>query len=154
MNTINQAFGAVGNAVGSYMPLVEIASGLIKAIVEVYRVTEYNKKICRALAERVGITVAPLELKYAKAIVVKEKFEKLTEDYDTAMKDLNFTLVIANEERRKNDEIALSEDLAEFEKYLSAIDSKADNIYEEGNLIIDVVNFLILWRKELLRDKK
>ncbi|CAB4441873.1 unnamed protein product [Rhizophagus irregularis] len=177
MNTINQAFGAVGNAVGSYMPLVEIASGLIKAIVEVYRAAEYNKKICRALAERVGITVAPLELlkirhenelrdevfysafykfiyvlenikeyinevskihgfrKYAKAIVVKEKFEKLTEDYDTAMKDLNFTLVIANEERRKNDEIALSEDLAEFEKYLSAIDSKADNIYEEVKYI-------------------
>ncbi|CAG8740110.1 22393_t:CDS:2, partial [Rhizophagus irregularis] len=177
MNTINQAFGAVGNAVGSYMPLVEIASGLIKAIVEVYRAAEYNKKICRALAERVGITVAPLELlkirhenelrdevfysafykfiyvlenikeyinevskihgfrKYAKAIVVREKFEKLTEDYDTAMKDLNFTLVIANEERRKNDEIALSEDLAEFEKYLSAIDSKADNIYEEVKYI-------------------
>jgi serine/threonine protein kinase len=177
MDDAFNAISTVGDAVGSFMPLLDLASGLIKAVVEVYRTAEYNKKICRALAERVGITTAPLELlrirhenesrdeafyaafykfiyalenikeyiddiskirgfrKYAKAISVKQKFEKLTEEYDTAMKDLNFTLVIANEERRNNDQIALSEDLAEFEKYLSAIDGKVDNIYEEVKYI-------------------
>jgi serine/threonine protein kinase len=170
----------VGNALDalvSYTSLIEIASDLIKTILDVYQAAEYNKNICRALADRVGITIGPLWLlrfrlenklcdgayydafykfiytlenikvyvndiskihgfrKYSKAISVKQKFEKLTEEYDAAMKDLNFTLVIANEERRKNDLITLSEELAKFEEYLSTIDGKAENINEEVKYI-------------------
>ncbi|CAB4373870.1 unnamed protein product [Rhizophagus irregularis] len=177
MNDFIKTVGGVVSAIDPYVTLIETASGLIKLIIEICQAAEYNKKICRALAERVGITVGALELlklrqekelrdevyydafnkfiyilekiknyideisniqgfrRYAKAIFVKEKFMKLTEEYDTTMKDLNFTLVIANEERRKNDEEALSEDLAEFDKYLRTMGDQVDNIYEEVKYI-------------------
>ncbi|GBC03166.1 hypothetical protein RclHR1_00500014 [Rhizophagus clarus] len=169
--------GIIVNTISPYVSLIETASGLIKIILDICQAAEYNKNICRALAERVGLTLGSLELlklrkekelrdevfydafnkfiyvlekikkfiddiskihgfrRYAKALSVKEKFIKLTEEYDTSMKDLNFTLLVANEERRKNDAEALAEDLAEFDKYLRAIGDQVDNIYDEVKYI-------------------
>ena len=56
--------------------------------------------------------------KYTKAYFIKDKFEKLTNDYDVAMKDLHFTIAVSNEERRESDSEALEKDLAEMSKYL------------------------------------
>ncbi|RGB43082.1 kinase-like domain-containing protein [Rhizophagus diaphanus] len=78
--------------------------------------------------------------KYSKANSVKEKFIKLTEEYDNIMKDLHFTMAVDSEERRKSDEEALSEDLAEFDKYLRTMSEKVDN---------DKLNYI----KKLLADK-
>ncbi|EXX69763.1 uncharacterized protein OCT59_028463 [Rhizophagus irregularis] len=73
--------------------------------------------------------------KYAKAYKIKNKFDKLTNDYDNAMKDLNFTMAVASEEQRRIDDAALKEDLDEMSKYMSKyfeeIDSKLDTIYDE-----------------------
>src|SRR3954454_18835139 len=52
--------------------------------------------------------------KYMEAYFVKDKFQKLTKDYDVAMKDLHFTMAVANEEQRRIDAEALEEDLAEM----------------------------------------
>src|SRR6266540_5083684 len=48
-----------------------------------------------------------------KSHTVKERFESLTKDYDNVMKDLNFTLAIANDEQRRYDNECLMEDIAE-----------------------------------------
>src|SRR4051794_36256984 len=45
--------------------------------------------------------------KYAKAYNIKNKFDKLTNCYDVAMKDLHFTMEIASEEQRRIDDAAL-----------------------------------------------
>ncbi|CAG8607245.1 22306_t:CDS:1, partial [Rhizophagus irregularis] len=92
-----------------------------KFIYVLKEIKEYTKDISKIHCFR----------KYTKATFVEEKFTRLTDGYDNAMKDLNFTLVVANEERRKNDEEALSKDLAEFDKYLRAMGDKVDNIYDE-----------------------
>ncbi|CAB4417625.1 unnamed protein product [Rhizophagus irregularis] len=48
------------------------------------------------------ITNIPGFRKYTKAYSVKEKFQKLTNDYDVIMKDLQFTMTITNEDQKKN----------------------------------------------------
>ncbi|CAB4373871.1 unnamed protein product [Rhizophagus irregularis] len=171
----------VGDVMTPYNPLIQTATNLIKNIVDIYEMAEYNKKICNVLIERVELTRVSIELlqirklkrekelrnesyynafckfiyvlekikeyakdiskihvfrKYAKANSVKEKFIKLTEEYDNIMKDLHFTMAIDSEERRKSDEEALSEDLAEFDKFLRAMGlmgEKVDN---------DIVNYI------------
>ncbi|GES97466.1 kinase-like domain-containing protein [Rhizophagus clarus] len=77
--------------------------------------------------------------KYLKAIPIKEKFIELTVEYDNAMKDLHFTMVIDSEERKIYDEKALIEDLPEFDRYLNVVDKQVDNI---SNQIMYIINHL------------
>ncbi|RGB35134.1 kinase-like domain-containing protein [Rhizophagus diaphanus] len=78
--------------------------------------------------------------KYAKALTIKEKFAKLSKDYDKSMNDLHFTIAVANEEQRRIDEEALTEDLAEFDKYLKTIDRKVDDLHDEIKYIKNHIN--------------
>ncbi|CAB4495457.1 unnamed protein product [Rhizophagus irregularis] len=54
--------------------------------------------------------------KYSKAISISERFMVLTKNYESAMKDLQFALIVANEERRK-------EDIYEGDRFLAEIHS-------------------------------
>ncbi|CAB5342253.1 unnamed protein product [Rhizophagus irregularis] len=89
--------------------------------------------------------------KYTKAYFVKENFQKLTNDYDVAMRDLHFTIAVANEEQRKIDEEALKEDLAEMSKYLEKMH---DDILENKNKVNILYDMVRHMKKHLLDDDK
>ncbi|EXX53753.1 uncharacterized protein OCT59_028458 [Rhizophagus irregularis] len=88
--------------------------------------------------------------KYTRAYFVKENFHKLTNDYDIAMKDLHFTIAIANEEQRKIDEEALKEDLAEMAKYLE----KMHNDILENKNKVNIIHDMVKHMKKHLDDDK
>ncbi|PKK70972.1 hypothetical protein RhiirC2_745423, partial [Rhizophagus irregularis] len=56
------------------------------------------------------------------------------------MNDLHFTIAVANEEQRRIDDEALTEDLAEFDKYLKTIDRKVDDLHDEIKYIKNHIN--------------
>ncbi|PKY46742.1 hypothetical protein RhiirA4_444481 [Rhizophagus irregularis] len=66
---------------------------------------------------------------YFKARSVSEKFNLLMDDYDNAMKDLNFTMAIANDQQRQIDSESLKADLSEMNEFLEKI---GDNIEENS----------------------
>ena len=70
--------------------------------------------------------------------LIEEKFQKLTNNYDVAVKDLHFTMAIFNEEQRKVEEEALKEDLARMSKYLEKVDNESDtnNDHDENEIEI------------------
>jgi hypothetical protein len=78
--------------------------------------------------------------KYTRANAIKDKFVKLSKDYDKSMNDLHFTIAVANEEQRRIDEEALTEDLSEFDKYLQTIDRKVDDLHDEIRYIKNHIN--------------
>jgi hypothetical protein len=53
---------------------------------------------------------------YFKAKKVSEKFNKLINEYDIAMKDLNFTIAIVNDQQRKIDHESLRADMSEMKE--------------------------------------
>ncbi|RGB31473.1 kinase-like domain-containing protein [Rhizophagus diaphanus] len=82
--------------------------------------------------------------KYTEAYLIKESFQKLTNDYDVAMKDLHFTMAVADEEQRSIDFEAMEIDLAEMNKYLKKMytdilekDNKVDMIH---NMVKHMIN--------------
>ncbi|GBB95585.1 hypothetical protein RclHR1_02570019 [Rhizophagus clarus] len=80
--------------------------------------------------------------KYTKAYFVKEKFLKLTNDYDIIMKDLHFTTAVANEDQKKFDETALKEDLAEMSKYLKKRNDILEN-NDKADIIHDTIKHMM-----------
>ncbi|CAB5342216.1 unnamed protein product [Rhizophagus irregularis] len=81
--------------------------------------------------------------KYTKAYSVKEKYQKLTNDYDVIMKDLQFTMAITNEDQKKIDEAALKEDLAEMSKYLIKIRTDILENNDKAEIISDMVKHMM-----------
>ncbi|CAG8505821.1 12566_t:CDS:2 [Funneliformis caledonium] len=80
--------------------------------------------------------------KYFKSFTVKERFEALTNSYDVVMKDLNFTMAVANEEQRRYDNECLMDDVSEMSKFLQTIeggivtnDNKLNIVLEELRLM-------------------
>ncbi|RIB00749.1 kinase-like domain-containing protein [Gigaspora rosea] len=66
--------------------------------------------------------------KYLNKTEVKNRYEKLTEEYNTCMKDLNFTMAIINENDRNSDVQNVDKALTDVEKTLKEMDK--DNIDE------------------------
>ncbi|RHZ86038.1 hypothetical protein Glove_55g68 [Diversispora epigaea] len=66
--------------------------------------------------------------KYTSAYSVQEKFLKLTNEFEKSMQDLNFYLLVSNEEQRKYDEIALKQDIGDLAQFLKSIDSGMQNL--------------------------
>ncbi|RIA96647.1 kinase-like domain-containing protein [Glomus cerebriforme] len=190
METIN-TIRAAGEAISPYLPLIEIATELIKKIIDIYELAEYNRNICETLVNRVKLTENAISTlkrrqqknedklrndeyykafnrfiyvlkeikefaadisdihgfrKYTKAYFVKEKFQKLTKDYDIAMKDLHFPIAVSNEEEREIENEALNEDLAEMSKYL---DKDILNSNE-----IDIIHDMVKHMKNHLDDNE
>ncbi|CAB5364804.1 unnamed protein product [Rhizophagus irregularis] len=84
--------------------------------------------------------------KYSKAISISERFMVLTKNYESAMKDLQFALIVANEERRKEDIYGGDRFLAEIHsgvfgnyKHLRQIDERVVILADE---IKNIRNFL------------
>ncbi|CAG8439129.1 9224_t:CDS:2, partial [Dentiscutata heterogama] len=155
--------GKVIDAVAPYIPLFDIATKLIKEIIDLHDAAQFNKNTCARLMERVidargaieklqrtkkineekfkdqnfyntfqrfantlvKIKVFEEELlkmgnlrKTFEASLIKEKFMNLTSEFDTAMRDLNFSMMIDNEAQRKRDFESLEEDHDEIKKLL------------------------------------
>ena len=53
---------------------------------------------------------------------IRNKFNNLVHDFETVMKDLNFTTTIVNGEQREIDQRALTEDIAEMEKVIAEVE--------------------------------
>ncbi|CAB5190803.1 unnamed protein product [Rhizophagus irregularis] len=70
--------------------------------------------------------------KYAKAIPISEKFILLIKNYESAMKDLQFTLVVANDEQSKQENEVLIEDITNINKCLDLI---TDGVNESGSIL-------------------
>ncbi|CAB4380993.1 unnamed protein product [Rhizophagus irregularis] len=185
MVDIKEAACLAGDVVGSFVPLIDVATTTIKKIIEICEAADYNQNICDVLTVRVKITGAALESlrrrkqkrkendkvfhdafhkfiyvleeikkfttkiskihgfkRYTTAISVKEKFIRLTDEYDKAMNDLHFTMAVANDEQRRIEKEALEEDIVEFEEYLKTMDKKVDNIDGKVDNILDGVQYI------------
>ncbi|CAG8747996.1 14380_t:CDS:2 [Rhizophagus irregularis] len=185
MVDIKEATCLAGDVVGSFVPLIDVATTTIKKIIEICEAADYNQNICDVLTVRVKITGAALESlrrrkqkrkendkvfhdafhkfiyvleeikkfttkiskihgfkRYTTAISVKEKFIRLTDEYDKAMNDLHFTMAVANDEQRRIEKEALEEDIVEFEEYLKTMDKKVDNIDGKVDNILDGVQYI------------
>ncbi|CAB4473014.1 kinase-like protein [Rhizophagus irregularis] len=77
--------------------------------------------------------------KYTQADFVKNKFQKLTNDYDVAMKDLHFTMAVASEEQRKIEEEVLKDDLDEMSNYIKKMHN---DILENNNEVNNKIDFI------------
>ncbi|RIB21705.1 kinase-like domain-containing protein [Gigaspora rosea] len=73
--------------------------------------------------------------KYLNANHVKEKFLTLTNEYDTCMKHLHFTMVIAQEEQLRYDHECLEHDLAEMNEFMSQIKEGVEDNHKQLNMI-------------------
>ncbi|GBB95587.1 hypothetical protein RclHR1_02570021 [Rhizophagus clarus] len=80
--------------------------------------------------------------KYTQADFIKTKFQKLTNDYDVAMKDLHFTMAVANEEQRKIEEEALKDDLGEMGNYLKKMHNDILENKDKIDFIYDAVKHI------------
>ncbi|UZN99789.1 uncharacterized protein OCT59_001055 [Rhizophagus irregularis] len=99
-----------------YNPLIQMATNIIKNIVEIREEAEYNKKICNALAERVEIARVPMELLKVRK---KEKEKELrNESYYNAFYKFIYVL---EEIEKYTKEISKYHG---FRKYVKAISVK------------------------------
>ncbi|CAG8680790.1 19618_t:CDS:2 [Dentiscutata erythropus] len=155
--------GKVVDAVAPYIPLFDIATKLIKEIIDLHDAAQYNKNTCARLMERVIDARGAIEKlqrtkksneekfkdqnfyntfqrftntltkikafeeelskmgnfrKTFEASLIKDKFISLTSEFDTAMRDLNFSMMVDNEAQRKRDFESLEEDHDEIKKLL------------------------------------
>ncbi|RHZ82608.1 hypothetical protein Glove_108g9 [Diversispora epigaea] len=81
---------------------------------------------------------------------IKEKFEKLINDFESSMNDLHFTLSINNEEQRKIDQEGLDDDIKNMQKFLEKIEG---NILDQHNAINTVLHEVKIL-KDRLDDPK
>ncbi|CAG8555841.1 5060_t:CDS:2 [Rhizophagus irregularis] len=84
---------------------------------------------------------------YFKAKKVSEKFNTLMNEYDNAMKDLNFTIAIVNEQQKQIDNESLNADIGEMKEFLEKIENnneensvKMSLIYEEVQNIKSMIS--------------
>ncbi|CAI2167501.1 17534_t:CDS:2 [Funneliformis geosporum] len=80
--------------------------------------------------------------KYFESYSIKDKFEQLTNDYDLVMKELNFTMVIANEEQRRYDSECIREDIGEMSSYIQNIKSATAQSAHQINELLEEVRLL------------
>src|ERR1043166_5137265 len=92
--------------------------------------------------------------KFAEAYFVKEKFQKLTNSYDVAMKDLHFTMAVADAEQRRIEAEALEEDLSEMSKNLVNMRNDILENNNKVNIIHDMVIHMMNRDKPLYEARK
>ncbi|RIB28495.1 kinase-like domain-containing protein [Gigaspora rosea] len=77
--------------------------------------------------------------KFFNATKVKNEYEKLTAEYDTCMRDLHFTIAIANERAREDDSKKVDETLTHIENYLEkfthVFEDKFDELAQEISIL-------------------
>ncbi|RIA93910.1 kinase-like domain-containing protein [Glomus cerebriforme] len=171
-----------GEAIIPFIPLIGRASTAISDIIQIYKQSQYNKKICSSLLDRARLAEIAIDqlirrrkdknkikefkdityynhfFRFVDVLVkirnftkdisqlrkisrvykstdIKEKFESLTTEYDNAMKDLKFSIIIDNAVQRQMDQESLKSDIEEVQKSIKKMDrdlnEKIDLIYEE-----------------------
>ncbi|CAG8441686.1 3681_t:CDS:2 [Cetraspora pellucida] len=103
---------------------------------------EYQKNFQRfvTVIEEIKIISADISKlkrfsKFWNAYSVKAKVTKAIEDFDTVLKDLSFTMIIANEERRRLDTQGLERDISELINFAKCIDEKSNTLMTEVRLL-------------------
>ncbi|RIA81175.1 kinase-like domain-containing protein [Glomus cerebriforme] len=84
--------------------------------------------------------------KFLHASNIKDKFENLTKEFETVMRDLHFTMAVENDEQREIDQKALKEDIAEMTKFLERIEG---GITAGNNQINTVLQEVILIKNQI-----
>ncbi|EXX79299.1 hypothetical protein RirG_006970 [Rhizophagus irregularis DAOM 197198w] len=80
--------------------------------------------------------------KYLKSTAIKGKFTELIDDYDTAMKDLSFTMIISSDEQKKIDNVSLEEDIAETLEFVKKVEGGIDGLSQKVNMVYQSVELL------------
>ncbi|CAG8609797.1 14210_t:CDS:10 [Gigaspora margarita] len=145
-------FYKVIDVVAPYILLFDIAMKLIKEILELHYMAQYNKNISARLMERVldaqrfmntlvKIKRFNEELsnkgnfrKIIEANLIKDRFISLTDEFDAAMKDLSFSMLVDNEEQRNKDYESLEEDIEKMNKVDVVID-KVEKVVQEVQVL-------------------
>lgn len=77
---------------------------------------------------------------------VKEKFESLTNEFETIMNDLHFATTLFNDEQREIDATALKSDLEEMSKFLDTI---GDSVVDANQNINNVLKEVLIIKSQL-----
>ncbi|CAG8484607.1 12475_t:CDS:2 [Dentiscutata heterogama] len=80
--------------------------------------------------------------KFFSASEIKKKFDKLTEEYDTSMKDLNFTMAIASESQRMLEAERVDNSLKNIRETLSELDCDVKGVNNKLDTIVQGLNIL------------
>ncbi|RIA93934.1 hypothetical protein C1645_598688 [Glomus cerebriforme] len=87
---------------------------------------------------------------FVKAKSISDTFKELMIEYDNVMKDLDFTMAIANEQQRQIDNESIKDDLSEINQFLEKID---DGI-EENNVKMSLIYEEVKSIKSMIRADK
>ncbi|RHZ62896.1 hypothetical protein Glove_334g54 [Diversispora epigaea] len=88
--------------------------------------------------------------KYFHANSVKGKFESLTSEFESAMKDLYFTTNLRNEEQRRIDHESLNSDLQEMAKFLNTI---GENVIDTNQQLNTVLKEIATAKNQMVSSK-
>ncbi|RHZ83982.1 hypothetical protein Glove_86g134 [Diversispora epigaea] len=80
--------------------------------------------------------------KYFHAKSVKEKFESLIIEFESAMNDLHFVTSLHNEKQRRIDHESLDSDLKEMAKFLSTIGGNVIDTNQQVNIVLTEIMIL------------
>ncbi|CAG8601529.1 10310_t:CDS:2, partial [Diversispora eburnea] len=80
--------------------------------------------------------------KFVHSGSVKIKFDSLVSDFDIVMKDLHFTMAVANDEQRRIDQMALESDVADMKKFLERIEGGITDQNQKINIVLHEVSLM------------
>ncbi|RIB22391.1 kinase-like domain-containing protein [Gigaspora rosea] len=81
-------------------------------------------------------------IKYFTSKVTKERLKSLTEEYDTCMRDLHFTMYVTNEQDRKEEAQKIEESLNEVEETIRKLDVGVDNINQKLDALVQSIDLI------------
>ncbi|RHZ84017.1 hypothetical protein Glove_86g152 [Diversispora epigaea] len=88
--------------------------------------------------------------KYFHAKSVKDKFESLINEFESAMNDLHFTTNLHNEEQKRIDHERLDSDLREMEKFLNTI---GGNVIDPSQQLNTVLTEIVILKNQMASPK-
>ncbi|CAG8827685.1 41088_t:CDS:2 [Gigaspora margarita] len=174
MDTMTSIIKVTAKIISSYVPIVATIKILVEEIYKIYVNVEYNKELCLIMMDQVKTAEFALEqmmlrskeneeyfyekeyslllkkfiniLKDIKNFVEKQTYKKLTQEFDTCMKKLHFTIAIANENQKAKDaqkvdqaiEICNNLELTWFK--MSIFNNKLDRLAQCISIIMTKMN--------------
>ncbi|RHZ84068.1 hypothetical protein Glove_86g172 [Diversispora epigaea] len=88
--------------------------------------------------------------KYFHAKSVKDKFESLINEFESAMNDLHFTTNLHNEEQKRIDHESLNSDLQEMAKFLNTI---GENVIDTNQQVNTVLTEIVILKNQMVSPK-
>ncbi|PKY26681.1 kinase-like protein [Rhizophagus irregularis] len=152
------------NICESLMDRVDIAESVIKTLKrqkknneENFRKLEYYKSFLRFVDVLKSIKAFIGEVstiqgykRFFSANMIRKKFDSLISEFEVAIRELNFTMTVANEEQRIIDQKALERDIAEMTRFLEKIDG---NIIDSTNTLNTVIQEVMIIKKQIETSK-